>query len=66
MKIRYTMKMPGAAEALADEIDNAEQLEQDDRDKVKDQVDAWFRWGEYVDIGYDTKADTMTVMRPNK
>ena len=58
MKITLTFKSPDAVhDALLDISDR------DERDDLYSEIAGWVRYGEYLDVEYDTDTKEMTVLR---
>lgn len=77
MIINITMKTPDAmadtiCEAALNEMnfESPDEMEYEDRETYDNMIEAqenilrqWFRWGEYLDIQFDTEAKTAIVMK---
>lgn len=59
MIIEVTMKTPDALEMAVQGIDDEEQQQ----DEAREALSKWFRWGEYVDLRFDTEAGTAEVIK---
>lgn len=74
MKIRVTMKDPdGVSDAIMEAAqrsvagmklsdDEREQLEETRREKIGEQLQKWFEYGEYLEVDIDLEAGTATVV----
>lgn len=57
MLLRIPMKTPDALDCALQDIDD-----EDERDQIKRKLDKWFKYGECVDLVYDTESDTLKVV----
>ena len=57
MRFVITLKTPDAVENAIEDI-----MDLDEREKARELCSKWFRWGECVSIGIDTKEGTATVI----
>lgn len=74
MKLRVTMKDPdGVCDAVMEaaqrsvagmklDEDEREQIEESRREKIGEQLQKWFEYGEYLEIDIDLDAGTATVV----
>lgn len=56
MKIRVSFKTPDAVDYAI------EDLPEEYRDSIKDQLSKWIQYGEYVTIEFDLDKETATVL----
>ena len=76
MKVRITMKDPdvlhdAVAEAVEADVKQVPGLTDQERDELAESrrekvrqriVDRWMKWGEYLEVEFDTEAGTATVV----
>lgn len=64
MKIFFSMKTPDIADTVAKDVDKFESLGEEDRLRVQARLVSWFRYGEYLDLEFDTDTGDISVVRP--
>jgi len=70
MKFRVTMKTPDALdyalEDLEEQMIEHAFLDKDERDEqineARDFANRWIKWGEYIEVEFDTKEGTATIV----
>ena len=76
MIIQFTMKTPDILDETLNDvlpvtpdhlIETEDELRiRDERNIIEKKLSAWFKYGEYLTVYYDTEKDTMTVIKNNR
>lgn len=59
MKIKFCMKSPDVLDHAAEELRG--QVDEDEAQDILDRLRSKFRYGEYLDLVYDTETDTLEI-----
>ena len=63
MKIQLTFKSPDALGEAIQDAGISRRTNPDEYDELYEELSAWVRYGEYLDVEYDTETKQMVVVK---
>ena len=63
MKIQLTFKSPDAISEAIQDAGISRRTQPDEYDEMYEELSEWTRYGEYLDVEYDTETKQMVILK---